>query len=183
MSFRAGDGSETPGTRGNGGLGREQAGGRRGGEVGDGNGRNKAEGREREKEEEREREGRGEREKKRREREKKEEREGERKGRGESQWTDVRHFFLLKESVLWHHVTKGDTNSAPKLTTLCTLKAQSARNPGNVLPPLSGAAGLEPRPPGRRSWRSNRATDVRLLVRRWGRGERERVSCGNNGER
>ena len=35
------------------------------------------------------------------------------------------------------------------------LRVQSARKPGNVLPTLSGAAGFEPRPPGRRSLRSN----------------------------
>ena len=74
-----------------------------------------------------------------------------------SEWVAVwggRDFFF-KGSALWHHVTKGDTNASPRLTALCMLRVQSARKPGKVLPPLSGAAGFEPRPPGWRSLRSN----------------------------
>ena len=54
------------------------------------------------------------------------------------------------------------TKASPRLTSLCILRARSARKPGNVLPPLSGAAGFESRPSGRRSLRSNQleATDA-----------------------
>ena len=83
---------------------------------------------------------------------------------------------LFLGSALRHHVTKGDTNAFPRLTALCMVRAQSARKPGNVLPPLSGAAGFEPRPPGRRRSRSNQLSYRRRfgpsLGKRQGRKDR-----------
>ena len=60
-------------------------------------------------------------------------------------------FFKKKEAPFDSHVIEGETNASPRLIALCMLSAHQLEKPGNVLPPLSGTAGFEPQPPGRRA--------------------------------
>ena len=66
-------------------------------------------------------------------------------------WLSRRRIFSFKEAPFDSHVIEGDTNASPRLTALCMLRARQLEKPGNVLPPLSGAAGFEPQPPCRRA--------------------------------